>query len=321
VSGFDAGYTGVRVAVLGASGFIGRWVARKLCAAGACTYLIVRDRERAATTFAKYGVSGEVLEAGLSVTGVLGEIYSRIRPAITFNLVGYGIDVTERDEAISYRINAGLPEDICSAVAAWRDPNWSGQQIVHTGSALEYGEIGGDLREDGGACPTTIYGKSKLKGTHSIAKGCATIGLRGVTARLFTVYGPGEHPGRLLPSLIETSRTGEPLKLTAGTQRRDFTYIEDVADGLLRLGLAAGIEAGDVINLATGRLTSVRKFIETAATILKIPAANLQFGRLATRIEEMEHCDTSIDKLRTVLSWVPPTSMEAGLRASILNYQ
>jgi UDP-glucose 4-epimerase len=313
----EESYRGVRVVVLGASGFIGQWVARKLCAAGACTYLVVRDPESAATTFAQHGVSGELLEADLSVTGVLGEVYTRIRPAITFNLVGYGIDVTERDESISYRMNAGLPEEICKAAAAWSDPNWSGQQIVHTGSALEYGDVGGDLSEDGGAHPTTVYGNSKLKGTQSIAKGCAALGLRGLTARLFTVYGPGEHAGRLLPSLIEASRTRQPLKLTAGTQRRDFTYVEDVAEGLLRLGLAARVEPGDVINLATGRLVSVRNFIEMAASVLKIPAANLQFGALPTRIEEMEHRDTSIDKLRRALSWVPSTSIEQGLRASI----
>jgi len=257
------------------------------------------------------------VQADLSDARVLDDIYHRIRPAITFNLVGYGVDVTERDEAISYRINAGLPEDICNAVAKWGDQNWPGQQIVHTGSALEYGDIGGDLRENSSTHPTTVYGISKLKGTQSIAKGCAALGLRGLTARLFTVYGPGEHTGRLLPSLIETSRTGQSLKLTAGVQRRDFTYVEDVADGLLRLGLAVSVEPGDVVNLATGRLVSVWKFIETAASLLKIPAACLQFGALPTRLEEMEHGDISIDRLREVLSWVPSTSIEEGLRASI----
>jgi UDP-glucose 4-epimerase len=317
VRDLDGSYRGVRVAVLGASGFIGRWVSRKLCAAGACPYLVVRDPESAATTLSQYGVSGELLEADLSNTSVLGEIYSRIRPAITFNLVGYGVDVTERDEAVAYQINAGLPGDICEAAAAWKDPNWSGQQIVHAGSALEYGDIGGDLREDSGTHPTTVYGISKLKGTRSIAKGCAALGLRGLTARLFTVYGPGEHAGRLLPSLIETSRTRQPLELTAGTQRRDFTYVEDVADGLLRLGLAVTVEQGEVINLATGRLVSVRSFIEIAASTLKIPASNLRFGALPARLDEMEHGDISIDRLRRVLCWVPSTSIEEGLRASI----
>ena len=81
--------------------------------------------------------------------------------------------------------------------------------------------------------------------------------MRAVTARLFTVYGPGEHCGRLLPSLIEAARAEKPLELTAGTQLRDLTYVEDVAEGLLRLGLAQA-EPGSVVNLATGHLTMVR---------------------------------------------------------------
>ena len=294
MSEFDGKYRGVRVAVLGASGFIGRWVARKLCAAGACAYLVVRDPASAAGTFARYEISGEIVEADLSDTAAVGEIYRRIRPAITFNLVGYGIDPGERDEAISYRMNAALPKEICEAAAAWKDSTWAGQHFVHAGSALEYGEIGGDLREDGGTRPTTVYGKSKLQGTQLVAERCAALGLRGLTARLFTVYGPGEHAGRLLPSLIQASRTGEPLNLTAGTQRRDFTYVGDVADGLLRLGLAEGVEPGVVVNLATGELVSVRDFIEGAAAVLKIPSANLRFGALPTRLEEMNHDESPL---------------------------
>jgi nucleoside-diphosphate-sugar epimerase len=314
VSEFDGKYRGVRVAVLGASGFIGRWVARKLCAAGACAYLVVRDPASAAGTFAQYEISGEIVEADLFDTATAGEIYRRIRPAITFNLVGYGIDPGERDEDISYRMNAGLPNDICEAAAAWKNSTWTGQHLVHAGSALEYGEIGGDLREDGGTRPTTVYGKSKLQGTQLIAERCAALGLRGLTARLFTVYGRGEHTGRLLPSLIQASRTGEPINLTAGTQKRDFTYVGDVADGLLRLGLAEGVEPSAVVNLATGELVSVQDFVEAAAAVLQIPNANLRLGALPTRLEEMKHDRVSIQRLRSMLGWAPLTSIEEGVR-------
>ena len=313
MSDYDGGYRGVRVAVLGASGFIGKWVARKLCAAGARTYLVVRDPASAERS----GISGEFVKADLSDTAAVREIYTRVRPAITFNLVGYGIDPGERDEALSYRVNAALPKDICEAAAASKDSTWAGQHIVHAGSALEYGEIGGDLREDGGARPTTVYGKSKLMGTQAIAERCATLGLRGLTARLFTVYGPGEHAGRLLPSLIQASRSGEPLNLTGGTQKRDFTYVEDVADGLLRLGLAEGVEPGAVVNLATGELVSVRDFIEAAASVLNIPTATLRFGAIPLRLEEMKHNRISLERLRGMLGWVPQTSIEEGVRRTV----
>ncbi len=138
-----------------------------------------------------------------------------------------------------------------------------------------YGKAGGDLAEDGPALPTTLYGRTKLQGTRVLAEGGPALGLRAITARLFTVYGPGEHPGRLLPALLQAARTGRPLELSAGTQCRDFTYIEDVAEGMLRLGRSAGDNT--IVNLATGRLTSVRTFAETAAGILGIACSNLRF--------------------------------------------
>ena len=56
---------------------------------------------------------------------------------------------------------------------------------------------------------------------------------------------------------------GKPVALTGGDQRRDFTYVEDVAEGMLRLGLVRTPASGPV-NLATGALESVRGFVERA---------------------------------------------------------
>ena len=234
-------YEGVPVVVLGASGFIGRWVARKLGDQGAKVCAIGPETD-------------------------LRSAIRRLRPAITFNLAGYGVDPAQHDEATAYQINAELPGAVAEALAGCQDPAWPGQYLVHVGSGAEYGDAGGDLREDGPARPTSLYGNSKWHGTRAVTERCRELGLRGLTARLFTVYGPGERAGRLLPSLLEVRRTGRALPLSPGLQRRDFTYIEDVADGLLKLGLASA-EPGEIVNLASGRLTTVRAFVEIAAGI------------------------------------------------------
>jgi nucleoside-diphosphate-sugar epimerase len=187
--------------------------------------------------------------------------------------------------------------------------------LVHAGSVAEYGSAGGDLREDGPAEPLTPYGKSKLEGSRIVAECCPRIGLRGVAARLFSVYGPGERAGRLLPALIETSRTGQPLDMSTGSQRRDFTYVEDVAEGLLRLGLSSG--EVPIVNLATGRLTAVRDFAETAAGILRIPSGHLRFGTRPDGPHEMEHEPVSLSRLRNLTRWTPATTIPEGVRRSV----
>ncbi|NIQ31823.1 MAG: NAD-dependent epimerase/dehydratase family protein [Acidobacteria bacterium] len=202
---------------------------------------------------------------------------------------------------------------LCRAIASARQDDWVGQEIVHVGSALEYGDIKGDLAEHSAPNPTTLYGRSKLAGTLQLRRACQRLGLRGLTARLFTVYGPGEHPGRLLPSLIAAAESGGPLELTSGLQRRDFTYVEDVADGLLRLGLAR-TAPGDVVNLATGKLSTVREFVQVGAGVLSISDAQLRFGALPGRPEEMAHDAVRTTHLEALTSWTPPTSIADGIR-------
>ena len=116
----------------------------------------------------------------------------------------------------------------------------------------------------------------------------------------------------MLPSLIRIAKTGESLQLTSGSQKRDFTYIEDVAEGLLRLGLCEA-ESGEIVNLATGKLTSVRYFAEIAAQILNIESFKLEFGAIPTRAEEMEHSEVTVDRARQLIGVIPATGIGEGI--------
>jgi UDP-glucose 4-epimerase len=308
-------FENVPVVVLGASGFIGRWVARCLSQQGAKVFLFVRDRDFAEKVFDRYNIEGEVIEQDLRKEAWTA-LYRKIRPSACFNLAGYGVDRAEHDQTIAREINVELIRRLADTVKEVRASNWSGLDIVHCGSALEYGETGGILSEQTTPRPTTLYGKSKLEGTNTLVDSCKRNAIKGVTARLFTVYGPGELPGRLLPDLIETAKTKKPLLLTAGTQKRDFTYVQDVAEGLLRLVFAAPAP-GEIVNLATGDLTSVRHFAETAAAVLGIEPSRLIFGAIPVREEEMMHSNVSIERLRKLTSWSPSTAIQEGIRKTV----
>jgi nucleoside-diphosphate-sugar epimerase len=301
---------------LGASGFIGRWVARRLSLCRARLSLVVRNRTAAERVFAAWGVAGDVVEADLCIAGKLSELIDRLRPTIVFNLAGYGVSRTERDERLALDLNGRLVGELCGAVVRTRNPRWDGMDVVHAGSILEYGPIGGDLSEGSAATPTTLYGRSKLAGTAALVRGDATRSIKGLTARLATVYGPGEQADRLVPSMLEAARTRRPLTLTQGTQRRDFTYVGDVADGLLRLGLTPGA-SGAIVNLATGRLTTVRRFVEVAARVLKIPRELLQFGAIPTHTDEIEHDPITLTRLRDLIGWRPSTNITTGIRHTL----
>jgi nucleoside-diphosphate-sugar epimerase len=306
-----ASYAGRRVLVTGGAGFIGRHVADAVAQVGA--EVVVTRRE---TGDAMRSPGRRVVVADLSEAGAAAQLIRHVRPSVTFNLAGYGVDPAERDETRAERINHELVAELADACGACGDPAWRGLQLVHAGSALEYGTAGGNLREESRAAPSTLYGRSKLAGTAALQDACSRGRVRGITARLFTVYGPGEHPGRLLPSLIEAKRRGTPIPLTAGTQRRDFTYVADVVDAMLRLGALDNVQH-DIVNVATGALTSVREFVVRAADVIGLDRAMLRFGAVATRAEEMAHDNVSIARLVEMCGWKPETTIEEGVRAAV----
>jgi len=98
--------------------------------------------------------------------------------------------------------------------------------------------------------------------------------------------------------------------------QRDFVYVEDVAEGLLRLGMTTA-PLGSVVNLATGRLTTIREFAETAADVLGMDRNRLKFGALPTREEEMAHMPVSTRKLAELSGWVPQTDIASGVQKTL----
>jgi len=301
---------GRRVLVLGAAGFIGRWVTAALEKVGAHVTASVRDPRSAPEAFEMAGVRCKPLLLDVTDFEALGRLLRDENPEITFNLAGYGVDRAERDPDLARRINEELPKRVAEILL--ERSGAEDRAFVHTGSALEYG-VADRVGEDDPTDPTTDYGRTKLAGTDAV-RAAADQGLRAFSARLFTVYGPGEHPGRLLPSLLEVAASGGVVELSEGLQKRDFTYVGDAVEGLLRLACVPHPPA--IVNLATGRLESVRDFVSLAARELRMGEDRLRFGARAGR-DEMAHAPVPVGLLRTHTKWTPEVSIPEGVRRTL----
>ncbi len=309
-------YRGVGVVVTGASGFIGRWVARLLTSAGARLHLVSRDARRMQRVCERFDIDGEIVTCDLTQGGAFRDVCQDVRPEITFNLAAHGVAPDEHDVEIARALNDSLVGEIAEAMASGPDDGWRGARLVHAGSALEYGPVEGEVHEDLIPAPTTLYGRTKLAGATRLLERRRSDGLRATVARIFTAYGPGEQAGRLLPSLMAAGNSRENIALTEGAQERDFTYVADVAQGMLRLGQVEK-ELDDVVNLATGELCSVRRFIETASELIGIPLEALEFGALPYRSEEMWHGPVRLTRLERLTGWRPTTSVREGIRDTL----
>ncbi|MGH7702012.1 MAG: NAD-dependent epimerase/dehydratase family protein, partial [Gemmatimonadales bacterium] len=265
----------------------------------------------------RYAFRGTFLEADLARPGAFAQLVGDLHPHLTINLVGYGVDREERDAGLARRLNAELPVEIAGEIAR-RPPetDWAGQRLIHVGSAFEYGSAEGSVHEETSCAPASVYGQTKLAGTRGVAQIRRETGLAAVTLRIATVYGPGEHPHRLLPSLIRASHTGETLSLTAGGQERDFTFVGDVAEGILRTAAVARVP-WDTINLATGELTTVRAFATCAIERLGLGPGKVAFGALPYREDEVWQGRIEVGRMKQVLEWVPATGIAEGVRRTI----
>ena len=139
-----------------------------------------------------------------------------------------------------------------------------------------------------------------------------------VKARFFNSYGPGELPGQyrnVIPNFIYWAMRGEPLPITGtGEETRDFTYVGDIVDGLLRAGYFEAA-VGQEFNLASGQETRI---IDLAEMI------NTQVGNKAgVSFAERRKWDTksrllaSVDRAGQLIGYEPNTPFETGLKDTI----
>ena len=264
----------------------------------------------------------KILHHDLTNPGGIAAAVASSRPSVVFNLAGYGVAKTERDDVTAHRVNMLAVGEAVEAISMAASDSWNGARLVQAGSALEYGAIDEPLDENAQALPTTTYGQTKLAATTILQHARDEVRFPSVTARLFTVFGAGEREGRLFPTLLAAAKTKGRIPLSDGTQSRDWIYVEDAAKGLLDLGrvprdaLVGGLHPFDApaINLASGNLTTVREFVLAAAKVLGIAEDRLGFGDLAPIPTEMRHGPVPVCRLQAALGWLPAADPADGLR-------
>lgn len=260
--------------VTGSSGFLGRWLVELLRRQGVEVHALTRR------------------DCDLSDARAVRERLRGLEPDVAFHLAA-SMSRTARDPSDLAPVNVrGTSHVLRSLPRATR--------VIHTGTLFEYGAQPAPFHEEQERAPRTAYGLTKL------AAGRLVTRRQGTHVLLSLVYGPGQSEDFLVPQLLRARSTGEALAMTEGAQRRDFLWVEDAVEGLVRIAEAPDL-AGRVVNLCTGVPTSLRDLVHR----MSAPA---RLGALPYRPDEIFECYGSNALLRAATGWRPPTPLEEGLR-------
>lgn len=192
---------------------------------------------------------------------------------------------------------------------------FGGTRAVIAGSCAEYDWTDGGLFTEGATPlrPATPYGAAKNSLRVKAEAHAARSGLELAWARLFFLYGPGEHPDRLVPYVIQQLLAKQPALCTEGWQRRDFLHVDDGAAALLAL---AESDVPGAVNIAAGEAVEVRAIILRLAELCGAPDL-VRFGARATGNGDPELILADVSRLRSEVGWTSRIDLEAGLRSTV----
>ena len=298
--------------VTGGAGFIGSHLAEELLRRGArvrvADSFITGKRENLAHLTGVELVEGDLADLSVARRAVEGMDYVLHQAAIP------SVPRSVKDPIESNRANVVAALNV---LVAARDAGV--KRVVYAGSSSAYGNTPTlPKREDMTPNPLSPYALQKLVAEQYCQLFTSLYGLETVTIRYFNVFGPRQDPGSPYSGVISLFATAllenrQPTIYGDGGQTRDFTYVANVVDGVLRAAEAAGV-AGEVINVATGLRISLNELLEVMGRLTGRP---LQAIYKETRVGDVRDSLADISKAERLLGYRPLVSLEDGLRQTL----
>jgi len=193
--------------------------------------------------------------------------------------------------------------------------------FVQIGSSLEYGNSTSPQKETINCNLKLIkstYGKAKLLSTKHIIKLFRKKNFPCTVLRFYLVYGPKQDVNRFLPITITGCLNNKKFPCSHGNQLRDFVYIEDAVDAMIR-SLTNKSARGQIINIGSGKPRKIKNVIEEVKKISK--GGYPQYGKFKTRKFEIEKLYPDVKKAQNKINWKPKISFNKGLRVTINSFR
>jgi nucleoside-diphosphate-sugar epimerase len=297
--------------VTGGAGFIGSHLAEELSRRGERVRVVdsfITGKRQNLTHLSNVElIEGDLADLKIAQAAVAGIDYVLHQAAIP------SVPRSVEDPITSNRANIDATLNV---LVAARDARV--KRVVYAGSSSAYGDTPTlPKQEDMPANPLSPYALQKLVGEQYMSMFTKLYGLETVTMRYFNVFGPRQDPSSPYSGVISvfTRALLENAPVTIygdGEQTRDFTYIANVVDGVLRA--CAAPVSGLVLNLATGSRISLNDLFR-ALRALTGRTVNPGYG--PPRAGDVRHSQADISRARELLGYEPLVPFDEGLRRTV----
>lgn len=303
----------MNVIVTGATSFIGAAVVRRLLAQGDQVYAVVRPGSknlRHLTEMTGPGHEGvcsrlQLIALDLHDIGRLPELPAPVCADVWIHAGWDGAGSDNRRKRDVQQAN------VVQSLAAVRAAAACGcRRFIFTGSQAEYGIYHQMVSEDMACHPVSEYGKAKTDFANQAKPLCKMLKIEYIHTRIFSVYGPGDHPWSLVQTCLDTWRRGRQMSLGPCTQQWNFLYIEDMAAALCHL-VTEG-EPG-VYNIAGRDTRPLREYIEEMHSLCG-SQGSFVYGERPQNAEGAADLMPDISRILRETSWQPEVSFADGIR-------
>jgi nucleoside-diphosphate-sugar epimerase len=301
-----------RYLVTGGAGFIGSHLVEELIRRGervrVVDSLVTGSRRNLAHLAGVEFLEADLAELAVARQAVDGVEYVLHQAAIP------SVPRSVQDPIASHRANVDASLNV---LVAARDAGV--RRVVYAGSSSAYGNTPTLPKvETMPVAPLSPYALQKLVVEQYCRLFTDLYGLDTVTIRYFNVFGPRQDPSSPYSGVISLFISAliagrQPIIYGDGEQTRDFTYVANVVDGVLRACHAEGV-SGEVINVATGSRVSLNQLFHTLRDLI---GSDVEPIYTAPRPGDVRDSQADIDKARRLLGYEPLVPLEDGLRQTL----
>jgi len=298
--------------VTGGAGFIGSHLAEELLARGHRVRIVdnlsTGKRANLAAVPSAEFIEGDLADPEVAEQAVAGMDYVLHQAAIP------SVPRSVKDPATSNRSNITATLNV---LVAARDAGV--KRLVYAASSSAYGNTATlPKREDMPANPLSPYALQKFVGEQYCQMFTKLYGFSTVSIRYFNVFGPRQDPGSPYSGVISLFAAAllagrRPSIQGDGSQTRDFTYVANVVDGVLR-ACEAPAAAGEVINVATGGRISLTDLLQA---MNRLNGTQIEPTYQEPRAGDVHDSQADISKAHATLGYVPLVSLSDGLKLTL----